>query len=752
MFKTFRKNIVMLLITFIFFTIIFNMNSLKIVRADILNSVIENKETKDNLDNSNYLIIDENTSIDNKKEVLNGEKAKNTDQTIQEINKEERDEDVGNSSEDNLEENIESDKNINTESSINIDSANKSENENSQSISSENSRSLISGGNIVGYQAHVSNIGWQEWVSNGLTAGTTGKSLPIEALNIKLEGLQEGVSLNYRSHISKIGWQEWVSNGTMTGTTGKALSIEAIEIKLEGNNTSYDIMYRVHIRDIGWQERKSNGELAGTTGKAKPIEAIEIKLVEKQNISELKYQTHVSNEGWTDWSLDGVTSGSTIDTQVEAFKLILNKGQESIIRYRSYIRNTGWQEWKSSGEISGTEGRNLPIEQIEIALNNAPDRYTIEYRIRTKNTGWNEWKQDGQTASSNGDIITGIQVKIKDNNSIPYVSYQTHVRDIGWQNNVSNGEMAGTTGRALSIEAIKIDYKVGNLNSGILYKAHIQDIGWQEWVSNSEVAGTTGRSKPIEAIQIKQEVPIKGYKLKYRVHIRDIGWQEWKSEGEVAGTTGQSKPIEAIEIKFDEDNLRTIVIDPGHNFGGDDGAYATHYGTTYIERDINMQIAMKLKNTLESKGFNIVLTRNPNERETIDMRKSIEKRVNIANSSDAELFISIHQNASTYAEAKGVEVYYSSAKPNNGNANSNKIDISRQLAENISRSLSSYIGSNNRGAKDDDFYVVKNTIMASVLIECGFITNYEEVKKLVDLGNQQKMAEVIADEVIKLIN
>lgn len=614
MFKTFRKKILMLLITSIFFTIIFNMNSLKIVRADILNSVIENKETKDNLDNCNYLIIDENTSIDNKQEVLDGEKAKNTDQTIQEINKKERYEEISNSSEDNLEENIEFDKNINIESSINIDSTNKGENENSQSISSENSRSLISGGNIVGYQAHVSNI----------------------------------------------GWQEWVSNGAMTGTTGKALAMEAIEIKFEGNNTSHDIMYRVHIRDIGWQEWKSNGELAGTTGKAKPIEAIEIKLVEKQNISELKYQTHVSNQGWTDWSLNGVTSGSTINTQIEAFKLILNRGQESIIRYRSYIRNIGWQEWKSSGEISGTEGRNLPIEQIEIALNNATDRYSIEYRIRTKNTGWNEWKKDGQTASSNGDIITGIQVKINDNNSIPYVSYQTHVRDIGWQNNVSNGEMAGTT--------------------------------------------------------------------------------------------GQSKPIEAIEIKFDEDNLRTIIIDPGHNFGGDDGAYATHYGTTYIERDINMQIAMKLKNTLESKGFNIVLTRNPNERETIDMRKSLEKRVNIANSSDAELFISIHQNASTYAEAKGVEVYYSSAKPNNGNANSNKIDISRQLAENISRSLSSYIGSNNRGAKDDDFYVVKNTIMASVLIECGFITNYEEVKKLVDLGNQQKMAEVIADEVIKLIN
>ncbi|MBS5949711.1 MAG: N-acetylmuramoyl-L-alanine amidase [Clostridium sp.] len=56
-----------------------------------------------------------------------------------------------------------------------------------------------------------------------------------------------------------------------------------------------------------------------------------------------------------------------------------------------------------------------------------------------------------------------------------------------------------------------------------------------------------------------------------------------------------------------------------------------------------MQIATKLKNVLESKGYNIILTRNAEDRDTIDMKKSLERRVNIANTSDAELFISIHQ-------------------------------------------------------------------------------------------------------------
>lgn len=598
----------------------------------------------------------------------------------------------------------------------------------------------------VEYQAHIAELGWQDWKSNGDIAGTTGKSLSLEALNLKINGLPEGIGIRYRAHVAELGWQDWKNNGETAGTTGKSLGMEAIEINLDGG-PSYSIMYRVHIATLGWQEWKNNGEIAGTTGLSKPIEAIEIKIIENRNVSDLKYKTHISNEGWKNLSSNNVLSGSSYNNQLEAFVLNLTVGNESIIKYRSYIKNIGWQDWKRSGQVSGTEGRNLPVQKIEISLDKAPVGYSIEYRVRLKSGNWTEWKKDGETIDSNGDLITGIQLKVVDRYSIPSISYQTHIEEIGWQNYVSNGETSGTTGKVLQVEGIKIDYNIGGTQSNIQYRTHIQDIGWQGWVSNNNISGTTGMRKRVEAIQIKLGAPIKGYKLKYRAHIRDIGWQEWKSEGEVAGTIGKAKAIEAIEIKFVEDTIKTIVIDPGHNFGGDDGAYSKHNGITYIERDINMQIAMKLKSSLELKGYNIILTREPQDRETIDVRSSLDKRVNIANGSDAELFISVHQNSASASSARGVEVYYSTDKPNGGIANSNKNTKSKELAVNISRDLSNQIGTINRGAKDEEFYVVKNTFMPSILIECGFITNFEEARKVSDSNYQQIIANSIANQV-----
>ena len=62
-------------------------------------------------------------------------------------------------------------------------------------------------------------------------------------------------------------------------------------------------------------------------------------------------------------------------------------------------------------------------------------------------------------------------------------------------------------------------------------------------------------------------------------------------------------------------SAKTIVIDPGHNFGGDDGAYATSNGITYSERDLNMQVAVKLKAKLEAQGYKVIMTRNASDRE-----------------------------------------------------------------------------------------------------------------------------------------
>lgn len=82
------------------------------------------------------------------------------------------------------------------------------------------------------------------------------------------------------AHCTNVGWQDWVSNGAIAGTTGKAYSMQAIKIELTGNIANeYDVYYRVHAQHFGWLGWARNGEIAGTTGWNYRAEAIEIRLV-----------------------------------------------------------------------------------------------------------------------------------------------------------------------------------------------------------------------------------------------------------------------------------------------------------------------------------------------------------------------------------------------------------------------------------------------------------------------------------------
>jgi hypothetical protein len=95
-----------------------------------------------------------------------------------------------------------------------------------------------SGGEII-YQAHVEKIGWQSAVENDALAGTVGKSRRLEAMKMTIKGFA-GYSIQYRAHVQKMGWLPWqtAANGTdiknagIAGTTGKALRMEAIEIRI----------------------------------------------------------------------------------------------------------------------------------------------------------------------------------------------------------------------------------------------------------------------------------------------------------------------------------------------------------------------------------------------------------------------------------------------------------------------------------------------------------------------------------------
>ncbi len=130
----------------------------------------------------------------------------------------------------------------------------------------------------VSYQAHVQNIGWQAWVSDGEKAGTEGQSLRAEALKIKLVNAPAGASIKYQAHVQNLGWQDWVSNGQEAGTDGQSLRLEAIKITLE-NMPGYSIQYQAHIQNIGWQAWVSDGQEAGTHGQSLRMEAVRIKIV-----------------------------------------------------------------------------------------------------------------------------------------------------------------------------------------------------------------------------------------------------------------------------------------------------------------------------------------------------------------------------------------------------------------------------------------------------------------------------------------
>ena len=134
---------------------------------------------------------------------------------------------------------------------------------------------------LVKYRTHVQNQGWQSWRGDGKMSGTSGKSLRLEGLNMKLgSGVKGGIS--YRTHVQGTGWQDWKSNGQMSGTSGKSKRLEAVQVKLTGAAAKmYDVYYRVHAQHYGWMGWAKNGAKAGTAGHSYRLEGLQVKLVKK---------------------------------------------------------------------------------------------------------------------------------------------------------------------------------------------------------------------------------------------------------------------------------------------------------------------------------------------------------------------------------------------------------------------------------------------------------------------------------------
>ena len=175
----------------------------------------------------------------------------------------------------------------------------------------------------------------------------------------------------------------------------------------------------------------------------------------------------------------------------------------------------------------------------------------------------------------------------------------------------------------------------------------------------------------------------------------------------------------------------TIVIDPGH--GGD------RPGACYediMEKDIDLAISLKLVTILQNCGYQVIMTR------STDVEVGLYERADLANAAGADVFVSIHANAAeNRPDYQGIYTYY--------HPSSNR---GARLAQAIQTPLCQITGAVDRGIKDADFVVLRETEMCAVLVETGFMTNHEELMRLVDDDYQQLLAQGIARGIIDYLN
>ncbi len=164
---------------------------------------------------------------------------------------------------------------------------------------------------------------------------------------------------------------------------------------------------------------------------------------------------------------------------------------------------------------------------------------------------------------------------------------------------------------------------------------------------------------------------------------------------------------------------KTIMLDPGHG-GPDKGASGP--STTY-EKNNNLAIALALRDTLKQAGARVILTRDTDASPSVNYSEieDLQTRVALANQSKADLFISIHNDASLKTTIQGTSTYYSEDNPRNYE--------SQHLASSIQSAMIDTVKTYNRGLKQARFYVLHNTTMPSMLLETAFISNpYEEAR------------------------
>jgi N-acetylmuramoyl-L-alanine amidase len=222
------------------------------------------------------------------------------------------------------------------------------------------------------------------------------------------------------------------------------------------------------------------------------------------------------------------------------------------------------------------------------------------------------------------------------------------------------------------------------------------------------------------------------------------------ASGSAAAASSSRKAVGLGGVKtsqIESSGWPTIVVDPGHG-GRDEGTK----WRGVCERDLTLDVALRMERLLTTVGLPVVLTRREN------VYVSLEERTRIANNLQDALFVSVHFNSDATGSSSGIETYYARQKeppetewswigifgPSLPPINDTSID----LAAAVQTAVTSRTEAGNRGVRMNNFYVVHRTRCPAILVEAGFLSNVFEEQLLINGTYRERLAEGIVEGVI----
>ena len=204
----------------------------------------------------------------------------------------------------------------------------------------------------------------------------------------------------------------------------------------------------------------------------------------------------------------------------------------------------------------------------------------------------------------------------------------------------------------------------------------------------------------------------------------------------MAGMKLESRMKEETRETFKLSDETQVILDAGH--GGIDVGKTGVNGEK--EKDINLEISKKIKKFLSDSNVTVKMTREGDERLADSQREDLKARTDIMNGG-ALLAVSIHQNSYRDPAVSGAQVFYYTGS-----------EEGRTAAGMIQAELNALAPDNEKEIRaNDSYYILKNTRIPTVIVECGFLSSYTEAEKLADDEYQNRIAEAVSEGILQYI-